>query len=162
MTTPSLSSMIYTPGLSGRSLSFSCNSLISLRRTGADGRPFPFRPYYYIPNARILQGFARKYSQLTAQKLDSLEKDVVDGVVRQAVKNHFALAAAFDDARAFEEAELMGDGGLIEVENAGQIGDAKLADGEGGENFHPRVVGKDGKKAHELPRVCPPAGRNPR
>ena len=96
-----------------------------------------------------MQGFGGNYSQVTAQKLNSFEQNVVYRIVGQAVKDDFALAAAFDDSGAFQKAELMGDGGLVEIENAGDVGDAQFADGERGQDLYPRIIGKDGKKAHD-------------
>ena len=52
---------------------------------------------------------------LTAQKFDSFQYYVVDGIVYEAVKDDFPLPTAFYNACTFQKTKLMGNCGLVYV-----------------------------------------------
>jgi hypothetical protein len=92
---------------------------------------------------------ARGLSAALLDVAQPLSKERQDVAVVECVENHPAAPPAAYDARAAQEAELVGDGGLGQSELRGEIADAEFSAGKGVEHSHARRVAQDAKDPGE-------------
>ncbi len=57
---------------------------------------------------------------------DTLQDDVVDMIIIQGIVDGLAVAAVFDQLGVFEETKLMGDGGLVHLQEFADLGHASF------------------------------------
>jgi hypothetical protein len=75
--------------------------------------------------------------------LEPLLEQADDVVIVGDVIDVAADATRLDEAHAAQQAELVGDGGLGQAEQAGEVADRNLGPGEGVEDPHPGGVAED-------------------
>jgi hypothetical protein len=83
--------------------------------------------------------------------------DVVDGltvksgdvIVVEGVVDEATFAAGTDETEGAEQAEVMRDGGFALADRRGEVADAELAAGEGGDDAEPGRIGERGEDVGE-------------